>query len=684
MKTLLVLAPHPELADAIRSGLSPEQYRIIHRASAEEAEPLLVHGLADVCVLDLELSGVQGVWMIEKLRRRAPRCPIIVYTGARQAEWEEEAYMQGVKHVLSKPVRARLLNTVLEGIFSTTASLPPAAPARPADTSFFTPPEAPRNIMANSAPATGLATYQSLEILRDFSAVLTHSLKADALLKQFLLLIREITGVNRAAIFLRPSTSSFMTSGGGAEGYQLTAACTIGLPAELLSNVRLSLESGIGSHVKRLGRILRRNSQEVSDIESQREFELLGAQVAIPILDRESVLGVAVFDTRVTGEPLVNTELELIFHLLEQVGLAVKNIWLHDQVVGNHEMLADVMRELSSACVVVGRDLTVVHANKTARKFFGQTGARAGELEFTDLPPALGSKVFQVLKTGSAVSPFRYSPEDVPGAVYQVTIVPIHHADATVPSSVLLMVEDRTQSEQLKQLEMEAKNLRLIRGMAERLAAEIGNAMVPISVHQQLISERFKDAEFRAALDKALAEGVKRVDRLVHQMRYLAGNVAVAGDSISLGSLIEEAYQEAKKYQPGKPAKLNNDFRDRPVVVAGDRAALKHAFSEIILNALQSNPASPQVAVRLRDEAFTGHEVSIEVEDNGPGFTPEAQKEATTPFFTTRIPGVGLGLAVTRKIIETHHGKLEIPTPQPGHPGVVRVSLPLETPSAKQ
>ena len=680
MKTLLVLAPHPELADAMRAGLSPEQYRVVHRVSAEEAEPLLVHGLAEACVLDLELSGVQGVWLIEKLRRRAPRCPMIVYAGARQADWEEEAYLHGVKHVLNKPFRARLLNTVLDAMFAATTSAP--VPPRPVDTSFFAAPDAPRSAPPeNTAAAPG--QFQSLKILRDFSAVLSHSLEADALLKKFLLLIREITGVNRAAIFLRPASAPFMSGAAAADARQLASACAIGLPADLLANVQLSFESGIGGHVQRRGRILRRNSPEITDVETQREFELLGAQVAIPILDRERLLGVAVFDARVTGEPLVNAELELIFHLLEQVGLAVKNIWLHDQVVGNHEMLADVMRELSSACVVVSRDLVVVHANKTARKFFGQTGTRAGELEFSDLPPALGTKVFQVLKTGSAVSPFRYTPEEVPGAVYQVTIVPIHRADASVPSSVLLMVEDRTQSEQLQRLEVEAKQLRLVRGMAERLAAEIGNAMVPISVHQQLIVERFKDAEFRAALDKALADGVKRVDRLVHQMRYLAGHVASSGDSVPLGMLIEEAYQEAKKYQTGKPAKLNNECRDKLVVVAGDRTALKHAFSEIILNALQSNPASPQVAVRCRDDGSGLHEVKIEVEDNGPGFTVESQKEATTPFFTTRIPGVGLGLAVTRKIIENHHGTLEIPLPQPGQPGMVRVSLPVGTAEAR-
>src|SRR5208282_723933 len=113
--------------------------------------------------------------------------------------------------------------------------------------------------------------------------------------------------------------------------------------------------------------------------------------------------GVAVFDGRVTGEPPVNTELELIFHLLEQVGLALRNIWLHDQLAGNHEMMADVLRELGSACIVVGRDLKVLHANKAARRHFASKGAAGGKFEFSDLPQVLGAKIYQVLKTGAAM-----------------------------------------------------------------------------------------------------------------------------------------------------------------------------------------------------------------------------------------------------------------------------------------
>jgi nitrogen fixation/metabolism regulation signal transduction histidine kinase len=71
------------------------------------------------------------------------------------------------------------------------------------------------------------------------------------------------------------------------------------------------------------------------------------------------------------------------------------------------------------------------------------------------------------------------------------------------------------------------------------------------------------------------------------------------------------------------------------------------------------------------------HDVQIEIQDNGSGFASEAGQQIPTPFYTTRNVGLGLGLTVSRKIIETHHGKLEIVNPKSGHAGLVRITLPL-------
>ena len=678
MKTILVLSPHPDFVESIRSAVNAEEYRVVHRMDVDQAEPLLVHRIANVCILDVDLMGVQGVWVIERLRRRDPKCPIIAYSAAPASEWEEEAFLQGVTHVLTTPVRPRLLASLLERLWITPKKGEFGAPPpffTPPPPSMFRMPEPPSNRMVNAG--------QTLDVLRDFSSILTHSLNAEAMLKQFLLFLREILSVNRAAIFLnRPVSPMLAESAPTESGRRLRVAASIGLSSGLLENVELSFDAGIGGQLARLGRILRRDSGEgLMDSESQKEFELLGAQVAVPILDREVIVGVAVFDGRVTGEPLVNVELEMIFHLLEQVGLALRNIWLHDQVADNNEMMANVLRELNSACIVVGQDLRVLHTNKSARRHFGHKNRITGNLEFSDLPQELGAKIYQVLKTGAAMGPYRYEPENSPGTIYTITIVPLQRGNSTVPVSALLTAEDISQSEHLRRLEVEAANLRLIKSMADRLAHEIGNAMVPLSTHQQLLVEKYNDKEFRKSLGQALADGVKRVTRLLNQMRFLARDERAESNAFPVEPLLEEAYQEARKHLPGEHAKWEfENTTGKPAIITGDRTSLKHAFAEIILNALQANLKEPTVMARLQvvPTKFHASNFQIEIQDNGEGFSAEAAQKAPAPFFTTRNVGLGLGLTVSRKIIESHHGRLEIVPPQPGLHGTVRVLLPTE------
>jgi len=69
--------------------------------------------------------------------------------------------------------------------------------------------------------------------------------------------------------------------------------------------------------------------------------------------------------------------------------------------------------------------------------------------------------------------------------------------------------------------------------------------------------------------------------------------------------------------------------------------------------------------------------VNVEIRDSGSGFTAEAARRAPEPFFSTRNVGLGLGLTVTRKIIEEHKGRVEIADPTAKGSGVVRITLPL-------
>ena len=102
--------------------------------------------------------------------------------------------------------------------------------------------------------------------------------------------------------------------------------------------------------------------------------------------------------------------------------------------------------------------------------------------------------------------------------------------------------------------------------------------------------------------------------------------------------------------------RLEGDFP----VIDGDEVLLRRAFGNLFRNSLEACESigmPPQVQVRgdvVNDVA------ELTIEDNGPGFTPEALARAFQPFATTKANGTGLGLAIVQKVMVSHNGTVGV------------------------
>jgi len=637
----------PRLADA-RGALA---------AGAFEAAVLLPARVdADCCE---EIAGIRGA--------SASLVLLVVLPAGTPPEAQARVLTAGADSALFQPVDVPALGAVLARLTARSAA-PAAVPA---------PAAAAGGRFASRAAALSTA----LEVLRDFSQVLTYSLDYRQLTQHFTLKLREVIGLTRIAIFLEPGAADVLPDSRGGDDSRLGCVAAVGLPADLVECFALSRRSGIGRQLSLQPQILRAPLDSIPpflDPKIAREFEVLGGLVAIPVNDRERTLGVAVLGGRITGGEFSDEELLLVYHLLEELGLAVKNSWLHSQLVGSHRLLGNVLNGLTVGALVVGARQQVIYANRTIAGFLG--GEDAGTIDLAALPPEIARPLHDVVENGLTVEPFFHETAAPSPHVYRVTLIPVHAAADKPPRTALLLLEDFTQMRAAQRAEIESSNLKLISVIARRFAHEIRNSLVPLTTHAQLFDMQIGDAEFRGSLKTALTRETQRIQRFTDQMLLLARSDQPAAELASLEELLRGSFEKARLYAGGD-GELELKSELPPTWLRCNRGSLAHAFQEIFLNGLQSGGDAGRrltVALDTAPAADGRSELRIRVHDSGGGFTADAAARATEPFFTTRNTGVGLGLTIARRVIEAHHGRLEVRTrTAPDDPDlIIRLPLP--------
>jgi signal transduction histidine kinase len=376
-----------------------------------------------------------------------------------------------------------------------------------------------------------------------------------------------------------------------------------------------------------------------------------------------------------TGRPFTPDELQLLFLLMEELGSALKNTWLHQQLIAGHRLLADVLATLSSGCLVLDRNLQVLHANRAMTTFFKgpSGGGPVPRLEFSDLPSKLATPLYESVVKGATASPFFFTGGANGERLYRASIIPFSATGGSPPQTAMLVVEDFTQIEAAKRLEIESSKAKLIALIAKRFAHEIRNSLVPLATHEQLLESEYQNDDFRRSLKTALTRETHRIQRFTEQMLYLAQPARTAADTVNLRDLIEISFRKASGAITPK-GRLQVRTTGPVPVVRCHQPALEHALQEIITNALQVSAEEPEVVVGIDVDPATG--IRVTFRDSGPGFTEETARQATEPFFTTRNTGIGLGLTVASKIIDDHHGRLTLAPRGPKRDHDVEVLLP--------
>ncbi|NLF38548.1 GHKL domain-containing protein [bacterium] len=210
------------------------------------------------------------------------------------------------------------------------------------------------------------------------------------------------------------------------------------------------------------------------------------------------------------------------------------------------------------------------------------------------------------------------------------------------------------------------------------LAHEIKNALNGIRMNAELLDEQL------GRLDSPLAAQyvtkVRRIEReaartgaVLNEFLVFAKPAAFKPAVINLPALIEDIAQFFDAECRTRGITLERSCDASLAHVIADDQQLRHALSNLVLNAVRAvdrNGAITLAAQRDRKQ------VRISVRDTGPGMPPDVARQAFQAFYSTRPDGVGLGLAIVRRVAEQHGGTVTVDN-RPGHGCTFVVSFPL-------
>jgi len=198
--------------------------------------------------------------------------------------------------------------------------------------------------------------------------------------------------------------------------------------------------------------------------------------------------------------------------------------------------------------------------------------------------------------------------------------------------------------------------------VARRLAHEIKNPLTPIQLAAERLAMKLEpklEGSERALLLKSVQTIVDQVDamkRLVNEFRDYARLPAAQLEALELNTLLRDivALYDAAEV----PVQLDLQAGLPPVLA--DAQQVRQVVHNLVQNAQDATPpGAPPVLLRTR-ASESGRWVRLQVLDHGPGFTQAILKRAFEPYVTSKAKGTGLGLAVVKKIIDEHGGRIDL------------------------
>jgi signal transduction histidine kinase len=298
------------------------------------------------------------------------------------------------------------------------------------------------------------------------------------------------------------------------------------------------------------------------------------------------------------------------------------------------------------------------------------------------LPESLRKIFTQALSTGKRVAAqIRLNHPGRGELSVHVNITPVQ-SNGEKNSGAIAVLNDFSCAEKIEQKLDRVDRLASIGTLSASMAHEIKNALVAVKTFTDLLLSRNSENELAGIVGREMT----RIDSIVSQILTFSGPAKPVLSPIRLHEVLNHSLRLVQHQLGKKSIKLDRAFAAAPDVIKGDDYQLKQAFLNLFLNAIEAMPANGTLTISTTlieaaaETTNTSREknttqLRVAIRDTGAGIAPENLGRVFEPFFTTKPKGTGLGLPITRRIVQTHLGTISVES-QPNQGATFSIVFP--------
>lgn len=343
------------------------------------------------------------------------------------------------------------------------------------------------------------------------------------------------------------------------------------------------------------------------------------------------------------------------------------------------EILRSAVESTNEGFITIDQDHTVVFYNKGAEKIFGY---KSDEVLGRDLDiiltPHCAPRHHEAIK--------RYLKTKKPKRIGHVTELtatrkngekfPVNISFSTFELDKKIyftaIITDLTEIRELQDRAKKMERLAVLGRVVAEISHEIKNPLMMIGgFANQLFRNTHEEKEKKKL--KVILDEVNRLQSLLASIKEYYSPPPSVKERIDILRMLKDIYSLIKAECSERGIELNIDTVDNELYVLGNEEKLRQVIINILRNGMDAMENGGKLYIALQ---LSKNNIEIRIRDTGRGIPEKIQDRIFTPFFTTKSYGSGLGLGISKKIIEDHNGSLSFETEQ-GKGTTFIIRLPL-------